>query len=57
MWYINSLYPALSFSWRKEQGRDVEVSRLTEGGTFSFVFGRFVSFLPMMTVSGEMATT
>ena len=41
MWYINSLYPALSFSWRKEQGRDVEVRRLTEGEP-CLVLGRFL---------------
>ena len=29
MWYFNVLSPALSFSWHKEQSRDVGVKMLT----------------------------
>ena len=55
MWYITSHSPALSFSWRKERSRDVEVRRLTEGNLV-VCFLSVSDLSPAMTASGEMAT-
>ena len=50
--YFNVFSPALSFSWHKEQSRDVKVKMLTTGELFLFVAS---DLSPAMTTSGEMA--